>query len=87
VGHFEAKFQVQGLPGTLAQITIDRKIEGLYCNFAAGSLHTKNFIVLCSSASTYLLIVYISFHAKKLCSRLYSIEVEFYLKKKQKIAF
>jgi len=28
-----------------------------------------------------------NFHTKKLCSRLYSIEIKFYLKQKQKIAF
>ena len=36
--------------------------EWLYCNFAAGSFHTK-----------------------KLCSRFYSIEIEFYFKSKQGI--
>jgi len=54
VGHFEAKFYVEGL--RFAPICMYRGM--VYYNFAAGSFHTK-----------------------KLCSRLHSIEFDFYFNK------
>jgi len=58
VGHFGAKYWVEGL--RLPPISIHRKIgEWFYYNFAAGNFHTK-----------------------KLCSRLYLIELEFYSQKR-----
>ena len=63
VGHYKAKFYIEGL--LFAPTSIDCHIgEWPYYKFAAGSFHTK-----------------------KLCSRLYSNEVDFHSKKTKKIAF